>query len=174
MRKFVIGAILTYVGFVLFLLGFMISTTIDPSTRQHDHDPDSSGYGGCAYGRHDSNHLRPHRSHRPPPMHSISQQTNPTPSHHHTTNPRRKPHPLLPPQSQRTPPHQPSHPHKAAHASIAATTSNQANSSAQAATEHKDELVSSRLGASAPNLALTSSMMPQATHYNKIEDSLEL
>ncbi len=33
MRKFVIGAILTYVGFVLFLLGFMISAIIDPSTR---------------------------------------------------------------------------------------------------------------------------------------------
>ena len=94
MRKFLVGAILTYAGLRPIPSRLRDKHHIDPSTRQHDHDPDSYGHGGSACGRRDSNPLRHHRRHRPPTMRSVSLQTHPSPSHHHTTNPRGRIHRL--------------------------------------------------------------------------------
>ena len=93
MRKFLVGAILTYAGLGLFLLGFVISTISIPALDNMIMALIPYGHGGSAFGRRDSNPLRHHRRHRPPPMHSISLQTHPSPSHHHTTNPRPNPTP---------------------------------------------------------------------------------
>ena len=137
MRKFLVGAILTYAGLALFLLGFVISTVSIPALDNMIMALIPMGMAAALVGviiqilsgiigvtgllLCIASVSKP----TPAPVTIIQQIPVPTP-------------PPLPPQ--RKHPRQPPHPHRAAHASIAATTSNPTNSSAQAATKHKDEL----------------------------------